>query len=448
MFDGLANVFKVKDIRRRLFFLLLMIIVIRIGSQLPVPGTDGDYFRNWFDSQSGDAFNFFDAFTGGSFTQMSIFALNITPYITSSIIMQLLTIAIPKLEEMHKDGEEGRKKIASITRYLTIGLSVFEGIAMSIGFGRQGLIPVLSSGSGSSVFEKIAAAFVVVVCLTAGSAMLMWIGERITEKGVGNGISIVLTINIVSTMPNDFTGLYETFVKGKTIAKGALAALIICAIVLVMIVFVLILNDATRKIPVQYSKKMQGRKMVGGQSSHIPLKVNTAGVIPIIFASSIMSFPTIIASVLGKANGTGMGSEVLRMLSSNNWCNPERPIYSIGLLVYVVLVIFFAYFYTSITFNPIEVADNMKKQGGFVPGIRPGKATTDYLTKILNYIIFIGAACLVIVAIIPFFFNGVFGAQVSFGGTSIIIVVGVVLDTIKQIESMMLVRNYRGFLNE
>ena len=448
MFDGLANVFKVKDIRRRLFFLLLMIIVIRIGSQLPVPGTDGDYFRNWFDSQSGDAFNFFDAFTGGSFTQMSIFALNITPYITSSIIMQLLTIAIPKLEEMHKDGEEGRKKIASITRYLKIGLSVFEGIAMSIGFGRQGLIPVLSSGSGSSVFEKIAAAFVVVVCLTAGSAMLMWIGERITEKGVGNGISIVLTINIVSTMPNDFTGLYETFVKGKTIAKGALAALIICAIVLVMIVFVLILNDATRKIPVQYSKKMQGRKMVGGQSSHIPLKVNTAGVIPIIFASSIMSFPTIIASVLGKANGTGMGSEVLRMLSSNNWCNPERPIYSIGLLVYVVLVIFFAYFYTSITFNPIEVADNMKKQGGFVPGIRPGKATTDYLTKILNYIIFIGAAGLVIVAIIPFFFNGVFGAQVSFGGTSIIIVVGVVLDTIKQIESMMLVRNYRGFLNE
>lgn len=448
MVEGVANVFKVKDIRRRLFFLLLMIVVIRIGSQLPVPGTDGEYFKNWFDSQSGDAFNFFDAFTGGSFTQMSIFALNITPYITSSIIMQLLTIAIPKLEEMHKDGEEGRKKIASITRYLTIGLSVFEGIAMSIGFGRQGLIPVLSSGSDSSIFEKIMAAFVVVVCLTAGSAMLMWIGERITEKGVGNGISIVLTVNIVSTMPNDFTGLYETFVKGKTIAKGALAALIICAIVLAMVVFVLVLNDATRRIPVQYSKKMQGRKMVGGQSSHIPLKVNTAGVIPIIFASSIMSFPMVIATFLGRTNGTGMGSEVLRLLSSSNWCNPERPIYSIGLLIYVVLVIFFAYFYTSITFNPIEVADNMKKQGGFIPGIRPGKATTDYLTKILNYIIFIGAAGLVIVAIIPFFFSGMFGAHVSFGGTSIIIVVGVVLETIKQIESMMLVRNYKGFLNE
>ena len=236
--------------------------------------------------------------------------------------------------------------------------------------------------------------------------------------------------------------------KGKTIARGALAALIIAAIVLAVVVFVLILNDATRKIPVQYSKKMQGRKMVGGQSSHIPLKVNTAGVIPIIFASSIMSFPSIIATFLGKANGTGMGGEVMRMLSSNNWCNPERPIYTIGLLIYVVLVIFFAYFYTSITFNPIEVADNMKKQGGFIPGIRPGKATTDYLTKILNYIIFIGAAGLVIVAVIPFFFSGMFGAQVSFGGTSIIIVVGVVLETIKQIESMMLVRNYRGFLNE
>ena len=448
MFESVANVFKVKDIRRRLFFLLLMIVVIRIGSQLPVPGTDGDYFKNWFESQSGDAFNFFDAFTGGSFTQMSIFALNITPYITSSIIMQLLTIAIPKLEEMHKDGEDGRKKIAEITRYLTIGLSVFEGIAMSIGFGRQGLIPVLSSTSDASMFEKVAAAFVVVVCLTAGSAMLMWLGERITEKGVGNGISVVLTVNIVSTMPSDFAGLYETFVKGKTIARGALAALIIAAIVLAVVVFVLILNDATRKIPVQYSKKMQGRKMVGGQSSHIPLKVNTAGVIPIIFASSIMSFPSIIATFLGKANGTGMGGEVMRMLSSNNWCNPERPIYTIGLLIYVVLVIFFAYFYTSITFNPIEVADNMKKQGGFIPGIRPGKATTDYLTKILNYIVFIGAAGLVIVAVIPFFFSGMFGAQVSFGGTSIIIVVGVVLETIKQIESMMLVRNYRGFLNE
>lgn len=448
MLKSLRNVFKVKDIRRKLFYLVVMIFVIRLGSEIPVPGVDGDYFRQWFESQSGDAFNFFDAFTGGSFTQMSIFALNITPYITASIIIQLLTIAIPKLEELHKDGEEGRKKITEITRYVTVGLSIFESVAMAIGFGRQGLIPIMSSGSDASGFEKFAAGAVVVVCLTAGSAMLMWIGERITEKKVGNGMSIVLTINIVSRMPSDFATLYDTFVKGKTIAKGTLAALIIIAIVLVVVVFVLILNGAQRKIPVQYSKKMQGRKMVGGQSSFIPLKVNTAGVIPIIFASSIMSMPVMIATFAGKSNMGGIGGEILHGLSSSNWCNPDEPIYSIGLVVYVALCIFFAYFYTSITFNPLEIADNMKKQGGFIPGIRPGKPTSEYLTKILNYIIFIGAVGLVIVAVIPFFFNGVFGADVSFGGTSIIIVVGVVLESIKQIESQMLVRNYKGFLND
>ena len=448
MLKSLRNVLKVTDIRRKLFYLVVMIFVIRLGSQIPVPGVNGEYFKEWFESQSGDAFNFFDAFTGGSFTQMSIFALNITPYITSSIIMQLLTIAIPKLEELQRDGEEGRKKITEITRYLTIGLSIFESVAMSIGFGRQGLIPVMASGSDASGFEKFAAGAVVVVCLTAGSAMLMWMGERITEKKVGNGMSIVLTINIISRMPSDFATLYDSFVKGKTIAKGTLAALIILAIVLVVVVFVLILNGAERRIPVQYSKKMQGRKMVGGQSSHIPLKVNTAGVIPIIFESSIMSFPVVIDSFMGKSDIGGVGGEIMKGLSSSNWCNPSQPIYTLGLLVYVVLCIFFAYFYTSITFNPLEVADNMKKQGGFIPGIRPGKPTTEYLTKILNYIIFIGAVGLVIVAVIPLFFNGVFGADVSFGGTSIIIVVGVVLESIKQIESQMLVRNYKGFLND
>lgn len=448
MLESVKNVFRVKDLRKRLFFVLMMIVVIRIGSQLPVPGTNSAYFKEWFSSQSGDAFNFFDAFTGGSFEQFSIFALNITPYITSSIIMQLLTIAIPKLEEMQRDGEDGRKKIASITRYVTVALSLVEGIAMAIGFGRQGLIPALSAGSDANGFEKFAAGFVVVACLTAGSAMLMWIGERITENGVGNGISIVLTVNIISRMPSDFTALYESFVKGKTIAKGTLAALIILAIVLAVVVFVLILNGAERRIPVQYSKKMQGRKMVGGQSTHIPLKVNTAGVIPIIFASSIMSFPQVIATFAGKTNGTGIGSEILKGLSSNNWCNPGQPIYTIGMAFYMLLVVFFAYFYTSITFNPLEVADNMKKQGGFVPGVRPGKPTSEYLTRILNYIIFIGAVGMIIVAVIPFFFNGMFGANVSFGGTSIIIVVGVVLETIKQIESRMLVRNYKGFLND
>ena len=244
MLESVKNVFRVKDLRKRLFFVLMMIVVIRLGSQLPVPGTDSEYFKQWFASQSGDAFNFFDAFTGGSFEQFSIFALNITPYITSSIIIQLLTIAIPKLEEMQRDGEDGRKKLAAITRYVTVALSLVEGIAMAIGFGRQGLIPVLASGSDASVLEKIFAAVVVVACLTAGSAMLMWIGERITENGVGNGISIVLTVNIVSRMPSDFTALYESFIKNKTIAKGTLAALIIAAVVLAVVVFVLILNGA------------------------------------------------------------------------------------------------------------------------------------------------------------------------------------------------------------
>ena len=437
MFETLKSVFKVKEMRRKLLYLIWMIFVIRIGSQLPVPGVDSDFFKQWFESNTGDAFNFFDAFTGGSFTQMSIFALNITPYITSSIIIQLLTIAIPALEEMQRDGEEGRKKLTAITRYVTVGLALFESIAMAIGFGRQGMIPNMSFLKG----------IVVVASLTAGSAMLMWLGERITEKGIGNGISIVLTINIVSRIPSDMSLLYENFVKGKTIAKGMLAACIIAVIILFVVVLVLILNGAERRIPVQYSRKMVGRKMMGGQSTNIPLKVNTAGVIPVIFASSIMSFPSIIAQFAGKGNGTGIGSEILRGLSSNNWCNPSQIQYSWGLIVYVVLCVFFAYFYTSITFNPLEVADNIKKQGGFIPGIRPGKPTSDYLTKILNYIIFIGAVGLVIVAVIPFFFNGVFGADVSFGGTSIIIIVGVILETVKQMESQLLVRNYKGFLN-
>ena len=437
MFETLKSVFKVKEMRRKLLYLIWMIFVIRIGSQLPVPGVDSDFFKQWFESNTGDAFNFFDAFTGGSFTQMSIFALNITPYITSSIIIQLLTIAIPALEEMQRDGEEGRKKLTAITRYVTVGLALFESVAMAIGFGRQGMIPNMSFLKG----------IVVVASLTAGSAMLMWLGERITEKGIGNGISIVLTINIVSRIPSDISLLYENFVKGKTIAKGMLAACIIAVIILFVVVLVLILNGAERRIPVQYSKKMVGRKMMGGQSTNIPLKVNTAGVIPVIFASSIMSFPSIIAQFAGKGNGTGIGSEILRGLSSNNWCNPSQIQYSWGLIVYVVLCVFFAYFYTSITFNPLEVADNIKKQGGFIPGIRPGKPTSDYLTKILNYIIFIGAVGLVIVAVIPFFFNGVFGADVSFGGTSIIIIVGVILETVKQMESQLLVRNYKGFLN-
>ena len=437
MFSTLKNAFKIKEIRKKLLFTLGMLVVIRLGSQLPVPGVDRHYFSNWFAQQTGDAFNFFNAFTGGSFLNMSILALNITPYITSSIIMQLLTIAIPKLEEMQKEGEDGRKKIASITRYVTVALALIESTALAINMGNNGALEKFN-------FFNV---FTVIVALTAGSAFLMWMGERITEKGVGNGISIVLIINIISRIPQDISQLFEQFVFGKAIAVGAVAAIIILAIILVMVVLVIILNDGTRKIPVQYAKKIQGRKMVGGQTSSIPLKVNTAGVIPIIFASSLMQIPVIVCSFFGY-RGTGVWAHILRGLSSSNWCKPSEPVYSIGLVVYIVLVVFFAYFYTSITFNPIEIADNMKKQGGFIPGIRPGKPTSEYLTKVLNYIIFIGAVGLTIVCIIPFFFNGIFGASVSFGGTSLIIIVSVVLETMKQIESQMLVRNYKGFLND
>ena len=434
MLKTVRKAFQIEDIRKRLFYTFLMLIVVRFGSQLPTPGVDPTYIQNLLASQNNGAYSFFDAFTGGSFTRMSVFALSITPYITSSIIMQLLTIAIPKLEEMQKEGAEGRKKIAAITRYVTVALALIESIAMSIGFGRQGLLEEFN-------FVNVA---IVVCTLTAGSAFLMWIGERITEKGVGNGISIVLLINILSRVPNDFVTLYTQFIKGKTLAKGAMAAIIILAILLAVVLFVIILQDGERRIAVQYSQKVQGRRTYGGKAT---LKVNTSGVIPVIFASSLMQFPIGIAQFLGNGDGNGWGSQILRTMNSNNWCDPDNLVYSIGLIIYIALTIFFAYFYTSITFNPLEIANNMKKSGGFIPGIRPGKPTVEYLQTILNRIVFIGACGLVIVQVVPFFFNGVFGANVSFGGTSLIIIVGVVLETIKKIESQMLVRNYSGFLS-
>lgn len=442
MLETLRNAFKIKDIRNRIIFTLLMLIVIRIGSCLPIPGVNGEVFASWFASQTADGMGFFDAITGGSFNNMAVFALNITPYITSSIIMQLLTIAIPKLEEMQRDGEEGRKKIAEITRYLTVALALIEATAMTIGFKRGGYLEV------NEGFRGVLDIVMIIFTLTAGSAVLMWIGERITEKGVGNGISIVLTINIISRIPSDISTLYEQFIAGKDVPKAILAAVIIVAIIVGMVLFVVLLQGGERRIPVQYSKKIQGRKQVGGQSTNMPLKVNTSGVVPVIFAQSLLQTPVIIAGLLGKGNGTGIGSKILKGMSQSNWCNPDELIYSIGLVVYIVLIIAFAYFYTSITFNPLQVANNLKKAGGFIPGIRPGKPTSDYLNRILNYVVFIGAVALALIAFVPIFFNGVFGADVSFGGTSIIIIVGVVIETLKQIESQMRVRYYKGFLND
>lgn len=438
MLKTLQNAFKIKEIREKILYTFFMLVVIRIGSQLPIPGVQTNFFDELFSRQSSDAFGFFNTITGGSFTNMSVFALSITPYITSSIIMQLLTIAIPKLEEMQREGEDGRKKIAEYTRYLTVGLALMQSIAMSVGFGGRGLLVNFNAVS----------VIVAITTMTAGSAMLMWIGERITEHGVGNGISIVLLFNIISTLPSDMITIYERFLVGKNVPVATVSLIIILAIILAMVVFVIVLQDAERRIPVQYSKKMQGRKMVGGQSSNIPLKVNTAGVIPVIFASSLMSFPVVIAEFFQVDYNT-IGGKLLRMLNSGSWFHAEYPVYSIGMIVYIGLIVVFAYFYTSITFNPLEVANNMKKSGGFIPGIRPGKPTSDYLNSILNYIVFIGACGLIVVCLIPIMVSGIFSVgHMSFGGTSLIIIVGVVLETIKAIESQMLVRNYRGFLND
>ena len=438
MSNAVVSAFKNKQLRKKLLFTTLILIVVRFGSQLPIPEIDRAQISAYLKSTLGDSFSLLNSFTGGSFMQMSVFALSVTPYITSSIIMQLMTIVIPALEEMQKDGEDGRKRMAKITRYVTVVLAIIEGAGLAIGFANQGAL-----GTDYTTFTIVT----MIIALTAGAVLVMWLGERITESGIGNGISIILLVNIVSGMPGDFTSLYNQFMKGKQIGPALIAGCVIVGVVLAVVVFVIVLSDAERHIPVQYSKKMQGRKLVGGQQSKIPLKVNTAGVIPIIFASSIMQFPIMLQNVL-KYENNGFIGKALTSLNSSTWFDASHPKRSIGLLIYIVLVVLFAYFYTSITFNPLEISNNMKKQGGFIPGIRPGKPTVDYLNKILKYIIFIGAAGLTIVAVVPFFFNGVFGASVSFGGTSIIIVVGVILETIKQIQSQLLVQNYSGFLSE
>lgn len=439
MLETLKKALKIKEIRKRLLYTFFMLIVVRLGCQIPIPFVNGEAISEIMSNFANENFSFFSAITGGSMESMSIFALNITPYITASIIMQLLTIAIPKLDELHKDGEEGRKKIAEITRYLTVGLALIESTAMIIGFGNQGIFDTDTvTYATMHDIRKWGVIVTGILAMTAGSAVLMWIGEQITEKGVGNGISIVLTINIISGIPSDISNLFKNFVlkEGMSIGGRGLAALIIIGVIVGIIVLVVILQNATRKIAVQMSQKVQGRRQVGGQQSNIPLKVNTAGVIPIIFASSLLQFPVVIASFFGKT------PEWTNYLSQSHWCNPAQPKYSIGFVVYILLVVFFAYFYTSITFNPREVAKNLNDRGGFIPGIRSGKPTVEYLSKILNYIILIGAVGLIIVATIPILASGVFSANVGFGGTSIIIIVGVIIETLQTIKSMTIERSY------
>ncbi len=438
MFKTVINAFKIKEIRKKLIYTIIMLIIVRIGCQVPLPGTDADVVEEVLGGLTGSGFGFFNAMTGSSFSSMSIFALNITVYITASIIIQLLTIAFPKLEEMQKEGEDGRRKLGRITRYVTVGLALIESTAMCIGFGNQG---IYGDKSGAIYVWTIICSILV---LTAGAVLVMWMGEQITEHGVGNGISIILLVNMVSTMPADFISLYQQFVAGAAnVGMAVLSAVIIIAVVVAVVMFIVYLNGGERRIPVQYSQKITSSgRSYGGRSSHIPLKVNTAGVIPIIFAASLYQFPVIIA---GFVNGN-QTAEWTKYFSSGSWFDTTNMLYTLGLIPYLGLIIFFAYFYTQITFNPAQVSENIKKQGGFVPGIRPGKATEDYFAGALKYLIFIGAVGLIIVTLIPMIVSGVFNASLSFAGTSIIIVVSVVIETAKQIESMMHVRNYSGFL--
>jgi len=434
MLKTLRNALKIEDVRKRLLFTVFMIIVVRIGAQIPVPGTDAAVVKEIFESLNSDAFNIFNSFTGNSMESFSILALSISPYITASIIMELLTIAIPKLEEIAKDGAEGRKKIAEYSRLATVILALIESTAMAIGFGNQGLFETKNW-------------FYIVVCiitLTAGAILLMWVGERITDKGIGNGISMVLLVNILSGIPEDLKTIYETFTSEKSIALTILICIATVAAILAIVTFTVWINGSIRKIPVQYAGRIQGRRTLGGQDSNIPLKLLTASVIPVIFASSIMSIPAMIGQFVGNVDYTTFWGKLIMFLSSNYWFNPNVDWwYSLGCLLYLFLLFVFAYFYTSITFNPVEVADNLKKQGGFVPGIRPGAPTAEYLNSVLNSIVFLGACGLAIVALIPIIVGGVFAiGSVSFLGTSLIIIVGVILETLQQISGRMVSREY------
>lgn len=419
-----AKAWKIPDIRKKIVFTLLMLLVFRIGSQIPVPGMDRTVLEQTFDSETG-LFALFNLFSGGAFSQFTIFALSITPYITASIILQLFTIAIPSLERLAREGVEGRKKIAQYTRYLTVVLAIIQAIGVSVGLFRQALI--------STDFFSVA---VIVLVLTAGTTFLMWLGEQINEHGIGNGISLIIFAGIVSRLPSAIQEIWTKVSEGSMSIVTLIIFVLFCIVVIVGIIYV---QQGQRRIPVQYAKRVVGRKMYGGQATHIPLKVNQAGVIPVIFAMSFLQFPLTITYFMDPESGVAQWIE--------KWLSPMG---TPGVWVYavfnVILIIFFTYFYTSVTFNPVEVAQNMKANGGFVPGIRPGKATVEYLNKVMTRITFVGAIFLAAVAILPTVVSEMGGLNFHFGGTSLLIAVGVALDTMKQLEQQMVMRNYQGFL--
>ncbi len=424
MLATLVNAWKIPDIRKKIIFTLLMMVVFRLGCAIPIPGIDRSILTELFNSAQGGLFGLFDLFSGGAFSNFTIFALSITPYITASIILQLLTIAIPRLEALAKEGIEGRKKIVQYTRYLTVVLALIQAFGLTVGLFRSAIVD-------KGIFSYI----VIILTLTAGTAFLMWLGEQINENGVGNGISLIIFAGIIARLPVSLRDMIVAMREGTLSVVTFILFVVFAAVVVIGVILV---QQGARKIPVQYAKRVVGRKMYGGQSTHIPIKVNQAGVIPVIFSISLLAFPLTITYFFPD---TGFTDFVTKYLSPSG--NPGVWVY--GLLNFV-LIIFFTYFYTAITFNPAEVANNMKANGGFIPGIRPGGPTVDYLGKVMVRITFVGAIFLAVISTLPTILSYFMNLNVGFGGTSLLIAVGVALDTMKQIENQLVMRNYSGFL--
>jgi len=414
----LINAWRIPDLRKKLIYTLMMLFVIRLGAHITVPFVNADAIRKVLEQQGGGALGLMDMISGGAFRDMTLFAMGIVPYINSSIIFQLLQIAIPKIEEISKEGEDGRKKIAKWTRYLTIILAAIQAWGFTFALRRQGIL----------INPNLWTWTVAILTFVAGTAFLMWIGEQITEKGIGNGISLIIFVNIVSRLPVGINALLSY--------KDYVATAILVVIFAIIVAFVVLVQGGERRIAVQYAKRTAGRNVYGGQSTHIPIKVNLAGVIPIIFAMSLLQFPETVTGFFN-ANPTGAWGTILRVIK---WTHP------FGAILYALLILFFTFFYSTITFNPVDVANNMKKSGGFVPGIRPGKPTADYLTKVVNNITLVGALFLAIISLMPLGLQAIFKMNIGFGGTSLLIVVGVALETVKQMEAQMLMRHYKGFL--
>lgn len=429
MIGGFQNIPKIPELRKRILFTLIMLVVYRVGCHIPTPGIDGAAMAAFFSSKGGTLFGLFDMFTGGALSQMSVMALGIMPYISASIILELMSVVVPHLEKLKKEGEQGRKKITQYTRYGTVILSVIQGFGIAIGLEN------MSSPGGAMIVPVGGWGFrlLTVITLTAGTAFLMWLGEQITERGIGNGISLIIFAGIVASLPVAVANSFRLIGTGEVTAFFMVLLVALMIGVVGLIVFV---ERGQRRIPVQYAKRIVGRKMYGGQSTHLPLKVNTAGVIPPIFASSILMFPATIANFLNV-------KEIPWLQYAVNFLAPGHVVYS---LIYVILIFFFCYFYTAVHFNPVDVADNMKRYGGFVPGIRPGKNTSEYIDRVLTRITFSGALYVSAICILPQILIYQLNVPFYFGGTALLIVVGVAMDTINQIESHMLTRHYEGFM--